>query len=65
MTFDLAAPALHAAAYDAGHAAGRRDREAGRRSADLALESWLHQGGAHRNDYADSFRSGYMAGHDR
>jgi hypothetical protein len=31
---------------------------------DLALEAWLHQSPG--NDiYADSFRSGYAAGHDR
>ena len=57
----MADPTSHANAYDAGHAAGRRDQAAGRRSAELALESWLHEFSLN-NDFSDSFTAGYEAG---
>jgi len=61
---DRSSPTLHAVAYDTGQVVGRMDKATGRDSADLALEAWLHQSPG--NDiYADSFRSGYAAGHDR
>ena len=62
MTIDPSTPTAHANAYDAGQAAGRRDKAAGRHSNDLALESWLYQNPSNA-EYSDSFRSGYTAGH--
>jgi hypothetical protein len=54
----------HANAYDAGHAAGRRDRAAGRRIAELALENWLYEFPLN-NDFSDSFTAGYEAGRNK